>query len=131
MVLAVITRDPSQSRGERHVKRNNGRRGRVKSLGDGGGGHIFNTLQACLGLCMYCVETIQTCQDRLFGAVKVGQGIGLADQGVLDLEEVVFSFHNAECEGNEIIGEATDLGVEVLFGFAVEVGEKRLKSTNV
>lgn len=59
-------------------------------------------------------EAVQTGEDSILDAVELGQGLCLIFQGAFYREEAVFNFRNAACEGNEIIGEGTNLGIEFL-----------------
>lgn len=102
-----------------------------RSLGDGGWRHSFQPVQSFVGMCMCRGEAIQTGEDSVLDVVELGQGLCLAGQRVLDLGEVVFNFHNAACDGNEIFGEGTNLVIEVFVGFVVEVGETRIEATNL
>lgn len=76
-------------------------------------------------------EAVQTGEDSILDAVELRQSLYLVGQGVLYLGEVVFDFHNVACEGNESIGEGTNIGIEVFVVVVVEVGETRLEATNL
>lgn len=58
------------------------------------------------------------------------QSLCLATHGVRDFGEVVLKFQKAACEGNEIVGEGTNLGIEEFVGFVVGVSKTRFEATN-
>lgn len=63
--------------------------------------------------------------------VELGKGLGLAIQVVLDFGAFIFNFHEEAFEGNEIVGECTNLVIDSFLGFSEEVSKTSLEETNV
>lgn len=63
-------------------------------------------------------------------AEEYQQGRGLAGRRVRGVAEVIFEFHNASWEGNENVGEGSNLGIQAFFRVVVEVSETGVEETN-
>lgn len=63
--------------------------------------------------------------------VKLGRGLGLVSQGVLDLGELVSNFPNPAGIANKIVREGTNIGTGEFVCFVVEADKTRFEAFNV
>lgn len=55
----------------------------------------------------------------------------MAGQRGMEFRKVVFYFHNAACEGKEIIGQGTNLCIEAFIAFVVKCVHMRIEVTQI
>lgn len=67
----------------------------------------------------------------VLSAAERRQGRRLAVQRGMEFAEGFFDFHNAACEGNEIIEQGTNLGIETFVGFVVNCSQTKLEMTKI
>lgn len=76
-------------------------------------------------------KAIERGEGLVLSAAESRKSRHLAVQFGMVFGEVIFDFSNAACEGNEIILQGTNHGIETFVGFVVKCGQTRLEVTEI